>query len=163
MPRNSGNPSFSFDPTTLQVLVVDDSAPMREIIGSILSSHGTTDIAMASDGLEALRLVRRGRFDFIICDLMMQGMDGFEFLRQLRKATPYPACETPTIILSSNGDLNSILQARDAGMNEYLVKPISPKTLWHRVSSLMNRPGKLGKGNNYSCPPTSYSPAKEPV
>jgi two-component system, chemotaxis family, chemotaxis protein CheY len=157
MPRNAASPSFSFDPTALRVLVVDDSAPMRGIIGSILKSHGTTEIEMASDGLEALGLVRRARFDFIICDLMMQGMDGFEFLRQLRKATPYPACETPTIILSSNGDLNSILQARDAGMNEYLVKPISPKTLWNRVTSLMNRPFKSVQESSHSSPMTSHS------
>lgn len=143
---------LNFDPAVLTVLVVDDSAPMRNIIGSILKSYGIRKIEMASDGLDALGQVRKRKFDFIICDLMMQGMDGFEFLRNLRVGLPSPSRETPTIILSSNADLNSILQARDAGMNEYLVKPISSATLWQRVVSLMNTPRAFVESEVYTGP-----------
>ena len=157
------DPSINFDPGSLRVLVVDDSAPMRGILGSILKSHGVFDIEMASDGLAALQQVRRRDFDFIICDLMMRGMDGFEFLRNLRTGLPSPSSETPTIILSSNADLNSILQARDAGMNEYLVKPVSSRMLWKRVVSVMKTSHNLGQGKAITAPSPRASKSSENV
>ncbi len=113
----------------LIVLVVDDNKHMRRVVKTILQALGVSRIAQAADGNEALEELRVGAADMIVCDLQMGPMDGIEFVRAVRNDPESPNPYIPIIILSGFTELGRIKEARDAGMNEFLAKPISVATL----------------------------------
>ena len=116
------------------ILVVDDSAVMRQLISEMLGTSGY-QVLLAGDGESALAQVRKGEVDLVLTDWTMSPMDGGELTRQLRQL---PADEpVPILVLSTvNGDASKA-EARKAGANGWLCKPIDTETLLAVVGSLM--------------------------
>ena len=108
----------------MSALVVDDSAFMRRLVRSLLRQFGFTDILEAADGSSALRQVAERRFDVVVSDWMMEPTDGYAFLQSLRHHDQATVRSLPVIMLTAVASLNKVLAARDAGVTEYLVKPI---------------------------------------
>ncbi len=115
------------------ILVVDDEARIRSIIKKYAEFEGHT-ITEAGDGMEAIRLCRSTQFDIIIMDIMMPELDGFSACREIRKIT-----QTPIIILSARGEEYDKINGFSIGIDDYVVKPFSPKELMLRIDAVMKR------------------------
>ena len=115
------------------ILVTDDEARIRSIIKKYAEFEGHT-VTEAGDGMEAVRLCRNESFDLIIMDIMMPELDGFSACREIRKVT-----NTPIIMLSARGEEYDKINGFELGIDDYVVKPFSPKELMLRVEAIMKR------------------------
>lgn len=127
------------------ILVVDDEARIRSIIRKYAEFEGHTVIE-AGDGMEAVSLCRRESFDIIILDIMMPELDGFSACREIKKQS-----NIPIIMLSARGEEYDRINGFELGVDDYVVKPFSPRELMLRVEAVMKRvkrsePG-AGQGN----------------
>lgn len=118
------------------ILVVDDEARIRTIIKKYAEFEGHT-VSEASDGMEAVSLCRRGQYDIIIMDIMMPELDGFSACREIRKTS-----QTPIIMLSARGEEYDKINGFELGIDDYVVKPFSPKELMLRIDAVMKRVGR---------------------
>jgi DNA-binding response OmpR family regulator len=116
-----------------KVLIVDDEARIRSIIKKYAEFEGHT-VTEAADGMEAVRLCRTNDYDIIILDIMMPELDGFSACREIRKLK-----QTPIIMLSARGEEYDKINAFGLGVDDYVVKPFSPKELMMRVDAVMKR------------------------
>lgn len=105
----------------LELLIVEDRQVMLKILRRLLLQLGYVRIDQAANGLEALELIGRKRYDLILSDWNMDGMSGFELLKAVRAAPATQA--TPFILVTAEAKRENILAARAAGASGYLVKP----------------------------------------
>ena len=118
------------------ILVVDDEARIRSIIKKYAEFEGHT-VAEAADGMEAVHFCRNSEFDIIIMDIMMPELDGFSACREIRKTS-----QTPIIMLSARGEEYDKINGFELGIDDYVVKPFSPKELMLRIEAVMKRVNK---------------------
>ena len=118
-------------------LVVDDNHHMRLIISAMLRSMGIVNIRDATDGVEALEILRDWSCDVIILDIVMETLDGIDLTRLLRTSSDSPAPFIPIIMLSGHSDRSKVLAARDAGVNEFIAKPLAANALIQRLQSIL--------------------------
>ena len=121
------------------ILVVDDEVRIRSIIKKYAEFEGHT-VTEAADGMEAVRLCRSTGFDIVIMDIMMPELDGFSACREIRKVT-----NIPIIMLSARGEEYDKINGFELGIDDYVVKPFSPKELMLRVEAIMKRVSNKGK------------------
>lgn len=115
------------------ILVADDEARIRSIIKKYAEFEGHT-VTEVGDGMEAVRLTRLGSFDIVIMDIMMPELDGFSACREIRKIS-----NTPIIMLSARGEEYDKINGFELGIDDYVVKPFSPKELMLRIDAVMKR------------------------
>jgi DNA-binding response OmpR family regulator len=120
-------------PKTL--LIVDDEERLRALLRDYMEHEGYR-VLLASDGQEALRVARQERPDLIILDLMMPGMDGWDFMRRHQ-----PEHRTPLIILTARLDDTDKVLGLELGADDYVTKPFSPRVLAARVRAVLRRAG----------------------
>lgn len=118
-----------------KLLVVDDEFRIREIIKKYATFEGHT-VVEAEDGLSAVEKANKEEFDLIIMDVMMPELDGFSACREIRKLS-----SVPIIILSARGEEYDRIHGFELGIDDYVVKPFSPKELMMRVSAVLKRSG----------------------
>ena len=118
-----------------KILVVDDEFRIRQIIRKYAEFEGY-EVAEAVDGMQAIEVCRKNRFDLIIMDVMMPELDGFSACREIRKF-----CKTPIIMLSARGEEYDKIHGFELGSDDYVVKPFSPKELMMRVAAVIKRSG----------------------
>ena len=106
----------------------------------------------ASDGEDALQIIQTFMPDIIILDWEMKPMDGLEFTRKVRLSKGSPNVFTPIIMVSGHSERGRIVAARDAGVNEFVVKPISAKSLFDRIQAVIERPRPFVRLKNYFGP-----------
>lgn len=121
-----------------KILVVDDEFRIREIIKkyAVFDGHEVTE---ATDGMSAIEICRKQKFDIIIMDVMMPELDGFSACREIRKTS-----STPIIMLSARGEEYDKIHGFELGIDDYVVKPFSPKELMLRVNAVLKRSGHTG-------------------
>jgi CheY-like chemotaxis protein len=136
----------------LKVLVVEDNAHMRSLLRSLLASLGMRDIAEAGDGDEALILLRNRKCDLIITDLAMKPMDGLAFTREIRHSPTSPNPFVPIVMMSGHTEKHRFQAARDAGITEFLAKPITAQSLFARIAEIIDRPRPFVRCPNYFGP-----------
>lgn len=117
------------------ILVVDDEEKIRALIRKYAEFEGHT-VREAADGMEAVRICREhpDDFDIIVMDVMMPELDGFSAVREIRK---YSA--TPVLMLSARGEEYDKIHGFELGIDDYVVKPFSPKELMMRINAIMKR------------------------
>ena len=118
----------------MKILVVDDEPKIRELIGQYITVAGY-ETEFAKDGIEALNIISKGDIDMVILDVMMPFMDGITCLREMRSR----GFKTPVIILSAKGEEYDKITGFEAGTDDYVVKPFSPKELMARVKAVAMR------------------------
>ena len=116
-----------------KILVVDDEPKIRSIIKKYAEFEGHS-IVEAGDGMEAVYLCRNGEFDIVIMDIMMPELDGFSACREIRKVS-----NVPIIMLSARGEEYDRINGFEVGIDDYVVKPFSPKELMLRIEAVMKR------------------------
>ncbi|MBQ8747676.1 MAG: response regulator transcription factor [Clostridia bacterium] len=115
------------------LLVVDDEEMIRRMIVKYANFEGHT-VTEAADGMTAVELVKNGQFDILIIDIMMPELDGFSACREIRKFS-----NIPIIMLSARGEEYDKINGFGLGVDDYVVKPFSPKELMMRVSAILKR------------------------
>ncbi len=133
-------------------LIVDDNAFMHTIIRRVLSALNAEQVREASDGEDALQVMQTFVPDIIILDWEMTPMDGLEFTRKVRLSKDSPNDFAPIIMVSGHSERGRIVAARDAGVNEFVVKPISAKALFDRIQAVIERPRPFVRLKNYFGP-----------
>lgn len=118
-----------------KILVVDDEENIRQIIFKYAKFEGY-EVQEASNGLEAVEMCRKNDYDIIIMDIMMPELDGFSACREIRKFK-----NTPVIMLSARGEEYDRIHGFETGVDDYVVKPFSPRELMMRVSAILKRSG----------------------
>ncbi len=117
----------------VRILIVDDEERMREMIKDYTSLEGF-EIDEASDGVEALEQFKQNQYSLIILDVMMPRMDGWSVCREIRKTS-----EVPVIMLTARGEEYDKLFGFELGVDDYMVKPFSPRELLARMKAIIRR------------------------
>lgn len=125
---------------SLCVLVVDDNPYMRRMIRTLLVNCGVKDIYEATDGIVALDSIRTVAPDVVILDWEMPLLSGPELVRIVRSPGVFPIPDVPIIMLSHHGERWRVVEAVKLGVNEYLTKPVSAKSLYDRLVAITLMP-----------------------
>lgn len=115
-----------------KILVVDDEAPIREVLQKGLSQMGGFLVDTAQNGQEAIEKVERETFDIVLTDLMMPEMNGMELLKMIKGTRP----ELPVIMMTAYGSIDNAVEAMKIGANDYITKPVDFKDLFMRISKV---------------------------
>jgi two-component system, chemotaxis family, chemotaxis protein CheY len=134
----------------LRTLIVDDNVHMRALLRRLLFARGIRETAEAVDGYSAITMLGTQEFDLILSDLEMQPMNGIEFTRMVRRGKANN--HVPIIMVSGHTDVNHVRDARDAGVTEFLVKPVTPKNLFDRIGDVFERPRPFVSSPDYVGP-----------
>ena len=124
----------------LTVLVVDDNAFMRGVVRSLLSNIGVKRIIEAADGIAALDAIKQESPDVVVLDWEMPLLNGPELVRIVRSPGVFPTPDIPIIMLSSHGERWRVVESVKLGVNEFLCKPVSAKSLFDRLVSILVKP-----------------------
>lgn len=135
----------------LELLVVDDNAQMRTIIGTVLAAAGVRKLHYAPDGQRGLDVVRQAAIDVTFVDYEMPVMNGLDFLAAVRGLTTADRF-MPMIMLTGHSDLKRILAARDRGVNEFLGKPVTAKSILTRLETVILQPRPFVQAPSYFGP-----------
>jgi two-component system, chemotaxis family, chemotaxis protein CheY len=143
---------FEYRLQQLSVLVVDDNAFTRKIVRSLLGTVGVKTIHEAGDGIAALELIRTVSPDVIVLDWEMPLLNGPELVRIVRSPGVFPTPDIPIIMLSAHGERWRIVESARLGVNEFLCKPVSAKSLLERLVSILMKPRESVKLGAYYGP-----------
>jgi two-component system, chemotaxis family, chemotaxis protein CheY len=125
----------------MRILVVDDSAVMRRIHKNALIEHGIdeADIVETEDGQQALKAATVQQMELFLVDWNMPKLDGFQFVKKIRALPQY--AKTPIIMITSEAARYNVVEAIQAGVTNYVVKPIKGDVLWQKLAPYL-KPGK---------------------
>ena len=121
----------------MKILIVDDFSTMRRIIKNLLRDLGYNNTQEADDGQSAMPMLKSGGFDFLITDWNMPGMSGIELLREVRSDESLAAL--PVLMVTAEQKREQIIEAAQAGVNGYIVKPFTATTLKEKIDKIFER------------------------
>ncbi len=124
----------------MKLLIADDEMRIRELIKKYATYEGY-EVDEAEDGMRAVEMCRRKDYDLIILDVMMPELDGFSACREIRKFS-----KTPVLMLSARGEEYDRIHGFEAGVDDYVIKPFSPRELMMRVAAILKRAGRGNAG-----------------
>lgn len=119
----------------LRFLVVDDFSTMRRIVKNFLNELGYNDVTEADDGTTALPILKQGNIDFLVTDWNMPGMPGLDLLKAVR-ADP-ALSKMPVLLVTAEAKREQIVEAAQAGVNGYVVKPFTAVTLKEKIEKIL--------------------------
>ena len=129
---------YRFD--RMKILVVDDNVHMRKLVLTILQAFGALQLYEAENGERAWTLLCQQNPDVVVLDWVMEGMSGIELTQKLRTDPRAPNPFVPVIMLTGHTQTTRVREARDAGVNEFIAKPVSVKTLMSRLAAVIESP-----------------------
>lgn len=135
----------------LKILVVDDEVRIRTLIRKYAEFEGHS-VTEAGDGMEAVHLCRQNTYDIVIMDIMMPELDGFSACREIKKVS-----NVPIIMLSARGEEYDKINGFELGIDDYVVKPFSPKELMLRIEAIMKRVRAVPSQNEKKPPNNTFS------
>jgi two-component system, chemotaxis family, chemotaxis protein CheY len=145
-----GMSGYRFD--RLKILVVDDNVHMRKLVTTILQAFGVVQVFEADSGDRAWAILRESNPDVVVLDWVMEGMSGLELMHMIRTNPTAPNPFMPVIMLSGHTSMDHVRQARDAGANEFIAKPVSIKTMMSRLVSVIEHPRPFVRTQGYFGP-----------
>lgn len=145
----------------LSVLLVDDNQHMRALIREILRSTGMSEVHEAADAVAAFEMLKSMQIDILVVDYSMPIIDGVEFIKMIRTGADSPNPFLPIIMLTGHSERNKVFAARDAGVTEFMVKPITAKGLMTRLAAIVERPRPFVRAGDYFGPDRRRSTPKD--
>jgi len=136
----------------LRILVVEDNQHMRSLLRSLLNSIGIREVHEASNGAAALDVLREKNCDLVLSDLAMQPMDGIDFTREVRLSPRSANPFLPIIMVTGHTERHKVEAARDAGVTEFIAKPITAQSLFARIAEIVERPRAFVRCERYFGP-----------
>jgi two-component system chemotaxis response regulator CheY len=121
--------------TEIKFLVVDDFSTMRRIVKNLLHDLGYKNVSEADDGNTALPMLKTGKFDFLITDWNMPGMAGLDLLKHVR--ADGALASMPVLMLTAEAKREQIVEAAQAGVNGYVIKPFTAATLKEKIDKIL--------------------------
>jgi two-component system chemotaxis response regulator CheY len=121
----------------MKILIVDDFSTMRRIIKNLLRDLGFNNTQEADDGNSALPMLQNGKFDFLVTDWNMPGMSGIELLKAVR--TDPKLASLPVLMVTAESKRDQIIEAAQAGVSGYIVKPFTAVTLKEKIDKIFER------------------------
>ncbi|GAB6161715.1 chemotaxis response regulator CheY [Desulfothermus naphthae] len=121
----------------MRILVVDDFSTMRRIIKNILKQLGFTNVVDADDGTTAWEILNKDKIDFIISDWNMPKMSGIELLRKVRASEEF--ADIPFLMVTAEGQQENVIEAVQAGVSNYIVKPFTPETFEQKIKKIFEK------------------------
>ena len=125
------------DPANMKFLIVDDFSTMRRIVRNLLKEIGYNNADEAEDGAVALSKLRGGGFDFVVSDLNMPNMNGFELLRAIRADAALKT--VPVLLVTAEAKKEDIVTAAQSGASGYIVKPFTKATLEEKLNKIVQK------------------------
>ncbi len=138
--------------STMRVLLVDDNQHMRSIVSTVLAGVGVMQVRECWDGAEALDALRQWPADVAIVDFQMSPIDGVEFTRLVRNAADSPNPFLPIIMLTGHAERTRVMEARDAGVTEFIVKPVTARAVLDRLNNVIFKPRAFVRTKDYFGP-----------
>lgn len=123
----------------MKILIVDDFSTMRRIIKNLLRDLGFTNTQEADDGVTALPMLKGGDFDFLVTDWNMPGMTGIDLLKEVRKDAKLASL--PVLMVTAEAKRDQIIEAAQAGVSGYVVKPFTAQVLKEKIDKIFERVG----------------------
>lgn len=136
----------------LRVLIVEDNQHMRSLLRSLLNSIGIREIYEAGHGSAALEVLNDKRCDLVLSDLAMKPMDGIDFTREIRQSPKSVNPFMPIVMITGHTEKHRVEVARDAGVTEFLAKPITAQSLFARIGQIMENPRAFVRCASYFGP-----------
>lgn len=136
----------------LKILIVDDNKHIRLLLAQILRAVGITQTFEAGDGAEGLQALRNHAVDIVLTDLAMEPVDGIAFARLIRTAPESPNSMVPVIMITGHATLKRIAEARDAGVNEFMAKPMTARGVLERLQLVIDHPRPFIRSDDYFGP-----------
>jgi len=121
----------------MKILIVDDFSTMRRIVKNLLRDLGFNNTQEADDGLTALPMLKKGGFDFVVTDWNMPGMQGIDLLKHIRADDELK--HLPVLMITAEAKREQIIEAAQAGVNGYIVKPFTAATLKEKLDKIFER------------------------
>lgn len=121
----------------MKILIVDDFSTMRRIIKNLLRDLGFNNTTEADDGTTALPLLKQGDFQFLVTDWNMPGMQGIDLLKAVRSDSKLS--KLPVLMVTAEAKREQIVEAAQAGVNGYIVKPFTAATLKEKIDKIFER------------------------
>ena len=121
----------------MKILIVDDFSTMRRIVKNLLRDLGFNNTHEADDGLTALPMLKKGDFDFVVTDWNMPGMQGIDLLKAVRADAELASL--PVLMVTAESKKDQIVEAAQAGVNGYVVKPFTAATLKEKIDKIFER------------------------
>lgn len=137
---------------TIKILVVEDNQPMLEITKTLLETFGVGKVLGARDGQEGFKLFCKENPDIVIADWMMKPTDGISLTRMIRNDPKSPNKFVPIILMTGFSEKRRVIQARDAGVTEFLVKPFTARDLFKRITQIIERPRQFVRSEDFFGP-----------
>lgn len=142
----------------LRILVVEDNPFMRQVVRGLLMHIGVKNIMEAADGIAGLEVIRSSKPDVVLLDWEMPMLNGAELVRIVRSPGAFPVPDIPIIMLTGHLERWRVVEAARLGVNEFLCKPVSAKTLLDHLTSVVLKPRRIVNTGAY------YGPApRQPV
>lgn len=136
----------------LRVLILDDNHHMCTILRTVLQGVGIRDIIEVRDAAAAFEALRNVAPDLALVDYQLGDLDGLEFTRLVRTADDSPTPTLPIILVTAHAERSRVKEAIDAGINEFVVKPVSARALVERIRTVVNHPRPFVKAPGYFGP-----------
>ena len=132
-----GNGAFeqSYDLGGVRALIIEDSDLMRDLLQEILRSFGTGHVVTTERAEDALELMENDDFDVVLSDWQLESMDGLTFTQKVRHLSNDTTRRTPIIMCTGHSEKHHVISARDAGVNQFLTKPVSAGELFDKLVS----------------------------
>ncbi len=121
----------------MKILIVDDFSTMRRIVKNLLRDLGFNNTVEADDGLTAIPILKKGGIDFVVTDWNMPGMQGIDLLRNIRSDESLK--HLPVLMITAEAKREQIVEAAQAGVNGYIVKPFTAGTLKEKLDKIFER------------------------
>jgi CheY-like chemotaxis protein len=134
------------------VMVVDDDRLVQKLVADVLKNLGFGKTLKADDGKMALKMLEAGQVDFIFCDWRMPQMSGPEFIKAVRTGKTRVNPFIPIIMLTGNAEVHQVIEARNMGANDYLIKPFTVKQITKRIVELVDNPREFVAAPTYTGP-----------
>jgi len=142
----------AYDLSKIDVLVVEDNKHMQALLRDMMRALGLNTVRTADDGASALKVLLDYDPDIIVTDWKMDPLDGIELVQLIRTSSDSKNPYVPVIMLTAYTEYKRVKEAVDAGVNEFLAKPISVTALYNRIVSIIDRPRPFIREKSYTGP-----------
>ena len=136
----------------MSVMVVDDNRHMLTLISEILRGLNIRNVAALTNAADAFKEMQISAVDLVVSDQVMEPISGIEFTQLLRTSKDSPDRFVPMIMVTGSSDVQTVNEARDAGVTEFMVKPISARGLYSRILEVINNPRPFIRTNDFFGP-----------
>jgi len=160
MDKNSSVPPYFAE---LKIQVIDDQEFMRSVLNSILRAFSIRHVAEYADAATAFNELEAFDANLILTDWQMKPVDGLQLVRRIRTGKDSPNPYVPIVMVTGHNNVDKVMQARNAGANDFLVKPVSAKSVYLRIRSTMENPQPFVRSKTYFGPDRRRSELGPPM